>query len=41
MSIGSSGVMIFDEFADDRMCRQQFREHALAGELPGVQKASW
>ncbi|KAK9473594.1 mitochondrial 37S ribosomal protein uS14m [Dipodascopsis tothii] len=24
-----------------RMCRYQFRENALAGELPGVKKASW
>ncbi len=24
-----------------KMCRICFREHALRGELPGVQKSSW
>ncbi|KAN0069857.1 hypothetical protein V8E54_012163 [Elaphomyces granulatus] len=28
-------------FRDFRMARYQFREQALAGELPGVKKASW
>ncbi|KAI5303643.1 hypothetical protein KEM56_007338 [Ascosphaera pollenicola] len=28
-------------FRDFRMGRYQFRMHALAGELPGVKKASW
>ncbi|KAL1854128.1 40S ribosomal protein mrp2, mitochondrial [Paecilomyces lecythidis] len=28
-------------FRDFRMARYQFRLHALAGELPGVKKASW
>ncbi|KAF2150363.1 glucocorticoid receptor-like (DNA-binding domain), partial [Myriangium duriaei CBS 260.36] len=28
-------------FRDFRMARFQFRQHALAGELPGVKKASW
>ncbi|EEP80692.1 mitochondrial 40S ribosomal protein MRP2 [Uncinocarpus reesii 1704] len=28
-------------FRDFKMARFQFREHALAGDLPGVQKASW
>ncbi|PGH13457.1 hypothetical protein AJ80_06326 [Polytolypa hystricis UAMH7299] len=28
-------------FRDFKMARYQFRMHALAGELPGVKKASW
>ena len=34
----------FDDNDDDanvRLCRQQFRQKALDGELPGVQKGSW
>jgi Ribosomal protein S14p/S29e len=29
------------DITDDRMNRIKFRDMALAGELPGVQKASW
>ncbi|VDC06910.1 unnamed protein product [Peniophora sp. CBMAI 1063] len=32
------GRSIISEFG---LCRQKFREYALAGELPGVRKASW
>ncbi|ANZ74440.1 BA75_01443T0 [Komagataella pastoris] len=28
-------------FRDFRLCRTQFREQALAGELPGVMKGVW
>ncbi|KAJ1823019.1 40S ribosomal protein mrp2, mitochondrial [Coemansia sp. RSA 2599] len=36
--ITGRGRGIFNEW---RMCRFQFRMHALNGELPGVDKASW
>ncbi|KAL1303965.1 hypothetical protein AAFC00_000412 [Neodothiora populina] len=35
---GGKGRGVFRDF---RMARFQFRMHALAGELPGVRKASW
>ncbi|KAI4790619.1 hypothetical protein E4T44_10620 [Aureobasidium sp. EXF-8845] len=35
---GGKGRGVFRDF---RMARYQFRMHALAGELPGVKKASW
>jgi small subunit ribosomal protein S14 len=30
-----------DDYANVRLGRQKFRELALDGELPGVQKGSW
>ncbi|THX89476.1 hypothetical protein D6D05_01245 [Aureobasidium pullulans] len=35
---GGKGRGVFRDF---RMARYQFRMHALAGQLPGVKKASW
>jgi ribosomal protein S14 len=35
-----SGMMRLNN-ADDRMNRMKFRDMALSGDLPGVQKASW
>ncbi|KAG9992493.1 hypothetical protein KCU78_g19361, partial [Aureobasidium melanogenum] len=35
---GGKGKGVFRDF---RMARYQFRMHALAGQLPGVKKASW
>ncbi|GAB7356024.1 hypothetical protein MBLNU459_g6645t1 [Dothideomycetes sp. NU459] len=36
--VGGKGKGVFRDF---RMARFQFRMHALAGQLPGVKKASW